>query len=282
MKTMVLGLVGFVAMVGAAWAFGQWNWARKTDDLSRRLEAARQAAPARVFDPGELEGLPEPVVRHLRQALPPGTPIIRSVDVTHHGTFNMGESEEKWKPFTSRQRVVTQRPGFVWDARVSMGPGLTAYVHDAYVDGEGVLEAAIDGAFTVVDLRDRQETARGEFMRFFAEAPWYPTALLPSQGVKWEAIDERSARGTLADGDTVLSMTFTFGPDGLIETIRADSRGRTVGSQVIPTPWEGRMSNYQRRDGLLIPTQAEVAWLTPQGRWPYYRGAVREISFRTQ
>jgi hypothetical protein len=55
-----------------------------------------------------------------------------------------------------------------------------------------------------------------------------------------------------------------------------------VGGQVIRTPWEGRMSNYQRRDGLLVPTEAEVAWLTAEGRWPYYRGVLREISFRAQ
>ena len=39
--------------------------------------------------------------------------------------------------------------------------------------------------------------AEGELMRFLAEAAWYPTALLPSQGVRWQGADERSAFATL-------------------------------------------------------------------------------------
>lgn len=278
MKWLPFGLLGFAAAVVAAWGIGQWRWSAKTRALLARLEAARVAAPAGRFDPGELEGLPAPVARHLRQVLPEGTGIVLAVDVVHHGSFNMSQRGEQWRPFTSRQRVVTRRPGFVWDGRVSMLPGVAVHVHDAYVDGEGILEPAVLGLFTLMNLRDRGEVARGELMRFFAEAAWYPTALLPSQGVRWEPIDERSARATLSDGEITLSMSFHFGPDGLIEAIRADSRGRTVDGRIVPTPWEGRMANYQRRDGMLIPLEGEVAWLTPEGRLPYWRGTITAIT----
>ena len=56
------------------------------------------------------------------------------------------------------------------------------------------------GLFTVAQAQGQgsDELARGEFMRWFAEAPWYPTALLPSQGVRWQAVDDTSAQATLA------------------------------------------------------------------------------------
>ncbi len=111
---------------------------------------------------------------------------IAAATVLHSGTFNMGESTEQWKPFTSTQRVITRRPGFVWDGRVAMLPGLNVHVHDAYVAGEGILHPAILGLFTLVDMRGAGEVASGELMRWFAESAWYPTALLPSQGVRWE------------------------------------------------------------------------------------------------
>lgn len=41
------------------------------------------------------------------------------------------------------------------------------------------------------------DLAEGEFMRFFAEAAWYPTALLPSQGVRWQAVDAHTASARL-------------------------------------------------------------------------------------
>jgi hypothetical protein len=52
---------------------------------------------------------------------------------------------EQWKPFTSRQRVVTHRPGLLWDAQVSMLPGLVVRVVDNYIAGKGLLPAGILG-----------------------------------------------------------------------------------------------------------------------------------------
>ncbi len=279
MKWILLGPAGLLLVAIGVWSVGQWRWSQKTQALVQRLESARVPLPTERFDPRELDGLPEPVARHLRQVLPPGTPIVRAADVVHEGTFNMDLAKGAWKPFTSRQRVVTRRPGFVWDGRVAMAPGIAVHVHDAYVAGEGILEPAILGLFTLVNLRDRGEVARGELMRYMAEAAWYPTALLPSQGMQWEPIDARSARATLVDGDVKLTMTFHFGNDGLIETIRAEDRGFADGNRIVPMPWEGRMFDYRRRDGMLIPVQGEVAWLTPEGRKPYWRGTIAELRY---
>ena len=281
---MVLKSAAFVLLLlagalAAALGLGAQRWNAGTRDLLARMEAQRAPAAPRVFDPRELDGLPPPVAGYLRAALHPGRPMIEAVSVDHTGTFNLSEAGEQWKPFSSTQRVVTRRPGFVWDGRVSMFAGLRVHVHDAYVAGEGILHPAIAGLVTLMNLRGTPEVARGELMRFLAEAAWYPTALLPSQGVIWEALDERSAMATLPDGDTRVTLRFTFGADGLIESVRADARGRTVGDQVIQTPWEGRWSDYAERDGMKVPMQGEVAWLTPEGRKPYWRGRIERLSY---
>jgi hypothetical protein len=78
-----------------------------------------------------------------------GQPIISAVDVELTGTFNLSASEERWKPFTSRQRVVTRGPGFLWDADIAMLPGVRVRVHDAYIAGEGRLHAAVLGLFSM-------------------------------------------------------------------------------------------------------------------------------------
>lgn len=205
--------------------------------------------------------------------------MVTGVRLRHEGVFNMAETTDRWRPFTSDQRVITRRPGFDWDARVKMMPGLTVRVHDAYVEGEGILYAALLGLIPLVDLRGAGDVAEGELMRFFAEAAWYPTALLPSQGVRWEALDARSARATLTDGSIALAMIFTFDDSGTIETVRAEARGRTVGKQVIPTPWQGRFWNYQERGGMRVPLEGEVAWLLPEGAKPYWRGRITEIAY---
>lgn len=280
LKWLVLVLGAIALMWAVLYAFGQARWKSKTQTLVAGLQAARaNPAPAR-FDHGELEGLPAPVQRYFRKVLTPGQPMVAGLQVAHAGAFNMSTAAEQWSPFTSQQWVTTRRPGFVWDGAVSMLPGLPVRVHDAYVAGEGILKPAVLGLLTLADLHDvGGEVARGEFLRYLAEAAWYPTALLPSQGARWTAVDDNAAQVTLSDGAMSATMTFTFDAEGLVASVRAEARGRTVGKDVVMTPWEGRWSHHELRDGMHVPTRGEVAWLTPEGRKPYWRGEVTALRY---
>jgi hypothetical protein len=272
-------LAGLVVLWAVLSAYGAWRWQGRTDDMLQRLAAARVPLTTTRFDPKAIEGLPPPVQRFFRAALTPGQPMVSGVTLTHTGTFNMGEVADNWKPFTSSQHVTTARPGFVWDGKVAMLPGLPVRVHDAYVAGEGVLLPAILGLFKLIDLRGGGDIAEGELMRYLAEAAWYPTALLPGQGVEWTPVDDHSAMATLKDGEVSVSLIFRFGPDDLVLSARADARGRMVGSEVVPTPWEGRWSDYQRQDGMMVPMAGEVAWLLQDGPKPYWRGRITSLIY---
>lgn len=272
----ILGLVLIAAMVILA---GELHWKSGTRAIRDRLEAARLPIRPKVFDQSELERLPPPVQRYLRAVLSNGQPMVAAVNLELTGTMDLGKQTEQWKPFTSTQRVVTRRPGFDWDARAAMMPGISVRVHDAYVAGEGILHAALFGLVPVADLRGTGAVAQGELMRFLAEAAWYPTALLPSQGVQWDSVDDRSARATLQDGDLTLTLLFGFNGEGLIATVRAEVRGRTVGGKVVPTPWQGRYWNYAMREGMRVPLEGEAAYLLPEGAKPYWRGRVSKLSY---
>ena len=259
---------------------GAFRWDADTRALWTRLESHRVPIRPLTVDFHELEGLPEPVQRYFRATLREGQSLISGVRVRHAGSFNMAESGERWRPFTSTQRVVTHHPGFVWDGRIAMVPGVSVRVHDAFVAGEGILHPALLGLFTLAHMRDSGgPVSQGELMRFLAEASWYPTALLPSQGVQWEAVDERSARATLVAGGLALTLTVRFGSDGLIQSVYAKDRGRTVGREVVPTPWEARFADYEERSALRVPLSGEVAWLLPEGRQPYWRGRITELVY---
>jgi len=275
----LLVILGLLVIITVALLYGISRWQSSTREMHEKLEAARLPIEPRVYDSTELNGLPAPVQRYFRAVLKDGQPMVLAVSVEHTGTFNMSETGEQWRSFTSTQRVITRRPGFDWEARVAMMPGLTVRVHDAYIAGEGILHASLFGLVSLVNLRGTPEVAQGELMRFFAETAWYPTALLPSQGVQWEPVNDASAKATLKDGETTLTMLFRFNEDGLIASMRAEARGRTVAGAVIPTPWEGRWSNYKLRDGMLIPLEGEVAWILPEGPKPYWRGGITRLSY---
>ncbi len=275
----MLALFASVALVVVALVYGAVRWRSATAVLHARLDSARRPVGKHHYRADDVINLPPPVQRFFRAVLTDGQRMVSAARVEHSGTFNMGESGEQWKPFTSDQRVVAQRPGFVWDARIAMLPGLTVRVHDAYVAGEGILHASLLGLLSMADLRGTPEMAEGELYRFLAEAAWYPTALLPGQGVLWAAVSDSSARATLTDGGVAVSMLFHFNADGLIESVRAESRGRTVAGAVVPTPWEGRWTNYEQRDGMRLPMQGEVSWILPTGPKPYWRGRITGVNY---
>ena len=129
------------------------------------------------------------------------------------------------------------------------------------------------------DEQTLEEMARGELMRFFAEAAWYPTALLPNQGVRREAVDDTSAHATLTDGPLTLKLLFRFNAEGLIDTVRAEARERVVDGKTVTAPWQGRYWRYATQGGMRVPQEGEVAWLLPEGEKPYWRGRTLSASY---
>lgn len=281
--SLISAMMVFVMLGIGAITFGAWRWERDTKLVGARLEAARISPSSSLslshYDARELEGLPAIVQLYFRKALKDGQPIIAAVSLEQVGTFNMSETAEQWKLFKAKQRVITQRPGFDWDARIMIFPGVPAHIHDAYIAGHGMLRGAVWGLIPVVNMPDDAQLQQGEFMRYFMEAVWYPTALLPSQGVRWEGIDDKSARATMTDGAITLSLTFGFQEDGLINSARAESRGRLVNDVPSGAPWQGRFWNYAVRDGMQVPLEGEVAWVMPDGIKPYYRGKLTSLTF---
>lgn len=272
-------IVGLVVVIIVALVYGSIRWQASTKELHKKMQAARLQTDIKTYDPRELEGLPGLVQRYFRTVLKDGQSLVSAVSMEHTGTFNMSLTSEQWKPFTSNQRVITRRPCFVWDARIRTAPGMTVFVHDAYVAGEGVLIAKLLGLLTVMEQSSAPELAHGELMRFFAEAAWYPTALLPTQGVHWEAIDDTSARASITDGSTAVSLEFHFDEAGLISTVRSTGRYRMVNGEQVATPWQGRFWDYELCDGMLIPLEGEVAWLFQEGPRPYWRGHIKRIEY---
>jgi hypothetical protein len=243
------------------------------------LRAPHRPGPDR-FTPDQLAGLPAPVARYLRKVLPDGQPMLLNVQLQQRGTF-LVSPPEGWRPFVAIHTATVAPAGFVWDARIRTGQGLDVCVLDAYVLGVGRMHASLAGIVSLADVHDTADLASGALMRWLAEAAWYPTALLPSQGVEWSALDDSTARAMLRDGPTTVTLDYHFGADSLVTRVYSAARGRDVHGRSVPTPWQGRWLRYERRAGLLVPVAGEVEWLLPAGAQPYWRGELQEVAFGT-
>lgn len=229
------------------------------------------------FDTDEIAELPAPVRRYFDRVLEPDQQFVRSVQLRQRGEFRFGGADDGWIPFRATQDVTTQPPGFVWDAIMVVAPFTSVRVLDCYSDGKGLLRARLLGAVPVANVGPTPEMDEGELVRYLAEGVWFPTALLPTQGVQWEAIDDGSARATLNDDGVTASVVFHFSDDDEIERVTAL---RYRQEQDDFARWIGYFRKYEQRNGTRVPSEAEVAWDQPEGELSYWRATIEDVEYR--
>jgi hypothetical protein len=257
---------------------GSARWKQQSARDVAKLSASPTSARVKRarYDRSMVAGLPTPVVRYFRFALRQGQPMIERARIDWIGEFSI--RPRRWSPFVATQHYRMYPPGFVWDARVRLAPALPILVRDAYLDHEGSLRAAIGGVVSVANAHGTPGMAAGELLRYLGEAVWFPTALLPCNGVTWSEIDHLSATATLTDGETMVSMVVHFASTGEITGLTAlrprDMRGTTV-----LTPWVAHLSGYSAQSGMQVPCAGDVEWELPTGPLPYWRGRIAHVHY---
>ena len=151
---------------------------------------------------------------------------------------------------------------------------------DKYVEGAGNMLIKPMGLFAVVDASG-PEMDTSALIRYLSELPWLPSALLPGPYLRWETIDDYSARAIIADRGREASGVFTFDDAGLATEFSTEERYREANGQFIRTPWVGHFDAYREvAPGIRIPSGGEVGWVLPdEGYSPYVRIQLTEVAY---
>lgn len=270
---------GLAATAAAATAIGHWRWERGTRAAVQRLLAQAQA-PGSQYAPDALHDLPAPVRRYFHYVLPSGQAAISSAICRQIGDFRRGGFDTPWNPFTATETFTARPPGYLWDACIRLGPGLSVRVRDGFVSGSSLMQASLATLFPVVREGDCPELRIAALQRFLAEAVWLPTALLPGHYLTWREQDADQAEAVLTVAGVTAAMTFQFGSNGEIVRAYTPGRYRAEAGRYLLTPWEGNIRNYMRVSGMLVPMDTEAAWLLPAGRLAYWRGRIVDIEYQ--
>src|SRR5688572_10207048 len=271
-----------VALVAAVVVsrIGASRWANETQALEQNLAAASQAVPSARIDRAATMDVPEPVRRYFQIALREGQPPIRVARFSQSGQLRAGIESPTWLSFTAREMAAPLARGFVWDARIRLAPLVHAGLRDAYMDGSAHARVALQSAVTVSEERDTPALNAGDLYRLLAEGPWYPTMLLPRQGLVWTAGDRPDrAVATLTDHGTSVSVEFRFNDAGEVASIFAAARPRQYGTTYIDTPWEGRFGRYVSVAGMRVPSTGEVGWWVDRQWFPVWKATLADFSF---
>lgn len=149
-------------------------------------------AQSKTFSFNDLEGLPEPVQRYFKYALKDGQEHIKFARLKQVGEFRMKENQS-WMPIKAEQYFTTEDPAFIWRVKFTMAPFIWIDGRDMYYQGKGNMLIKVLSTITVADAAG-SEMDISSLIRFLSEAPWFPTALLPSDYIEWKEIDSNSAR----------------------------------------------------------------------------------------
>ncbi len=226
--------------------------------------AAADRSLLRPADPGafadtDVDGLPEPVRRHLRAAIAPGTALTQSARLHMTGHIKLG----RWLPFRAVQTLCPHR-GFVWAARVAG----VINGWDRYVDGAGAMRWTVAGIVPLMRL-DGPDVTRSAAGRLAGESVWLPTALLPRGGARWRA--DGTDRITVSQRLDTTRSEVTYGIDrgGHAVSVELDRWGDPDATGTWgPHRFGGVLAASRTFGGLTIPTRGRIGWHYGTSRWP--------------
>lgn len=272
----ILVAIGFLAIAGGAilvYAFHQ-HVGYEIETLLDRIDDT----PSETVHPSDYADVPAPVKRYFEAIGIDGQPAVRSVRLKQRGQMRTSPGGA-WIPIEAKQYLTVDPPGFVWLAKTRIMGVLPMWVRDKFTAGHGEMWIRPLGLITA-GRSSGAEIDQGTMLRYLAEMAWFPTALLPSEHLQWEPIDDRSARAIFTLDEQSVAATFEFGDSGLIERVEAQ-RYYDTGEGYELKSWSGIHTDYQGVDGVRIPTGAELTWHLDDGDFTWLKLEITEIEFNT-
>jgi hypothetical protein len=201
-------------------------------------------ADRRISEAGSEAEVPALVRRYLDRALPAGLRVPRRVHVAQVGKMWQKTGGRPLR-FTAVEEFAVEEVAFSRRAHFPIMPLVSLRVVDRYGAGEGFLEARLFGLVPVMRTRG-QATAEGEAMRYLAELPWVPQAMVANRQLEWRELDAQTVEEATRVGSARVAVRLAFDAAGDIVGGSADARPRPEGKKIVARPWGGVFSDYAR------------------------------------
>lgn len=256
-----------VVIAGALFEIGIEN--RRRIFRARAREILKTNSQSRLYAaPSILSGLPDAVAHYLSTALPGDFPLIKTVWLRHEGFFRTG-LDKKWEKIKGEQYFSGSQPGFVWKGTTGLFTAI-----DSYIKGKGNLSVWLLSVIRIVNKHGK-DMDDAEIIRWIAESALVPSNLLPSERLKWEAVDATTANLKFIAGEKVLSLLVRFNTHNEIAEVETERPFNDISMQ----KWKGRFRNYKEIEGFRVPTELEAIWIINGAEKPYPLFRITQMNF---
>jgi len=264
-------LIGLVAVAGLA----QWRFERSfRADVRQNLSRA-QAPEGDVLTEADLAPLPAPVQRYLRYCGAVGQPRLHHMRVTFDG--QMRSKEQDWFSFRSLQYNFFDEPArlFFMKARVKRLPTLG---YHRYQGDRAGMQVKLFGLFPVVDIGGK-ELFKTETVTFLNDLCILAPGALVDERIRWEAVDDATARATFTNQGTTVEATLAFAPDGRLLNFISDDRGALTDGQLEYHRFSTPLSDYREFGPYRLAAVGEAVWHYPDGPFSYGVFHLKDIAY---
>ena len=212
------------------------------------------------------EDLPAPVARYYRAVVGDRPPIIESAVVTGRGRLRV-----KGITFPARFRFThVAGRGYRHYIEATFFGYPVMRVNEWYLDGQARMELP----FGAIENEPKIDAAAN--LSLWGETVWLPSILITDPRVRWEALDDTTARLVVPYGEGKDTFTVTFDPEtGLIRAMEA-LRYREATDEV-RTPWRNEPLDWREFHGIAVPSPAATTWLDEGTPWAVW--TVEEIVY---
>ncbi|WP_043770226.1 DUF6544 family protein [Algiphilus aromaticivorans] len=248
----------------------------RADRAEWRRLVAKQTPAGKTFDPAQIAHLPEPARRYFGYVIAPGVPLHSVVEIAMAGSFSLGsQAKPDYQPMHAEQ-ILAVPHGFVWRVRLHGGMCISGS------DTGRWTRFRILGIVPVARLGGGPDHALAAYGRFVAEAVfWAPASLLPGPGVRWEAVDDNTARVTVTSGELEQVVDVTVAENGCPKVV-AFQRWSNANPEKVwrRQPFGGYLSDFRTKDGYCLPYRVEAGNMfdTPD-YFPFFRAEVTAIRY---
>lgn len=227
-----------------------------------------------VLKEEDFQQLPEIVQTWQKNSGAAGKPNVTFVRLKQAGEMKT-KPDGRWMDFTAVQYFDVDNPSFVWKVDVRLMPLVTLTGRDKLQDGQGEMVIKLLSLINVVNVKDNERINTGTLIRFLGEICWFPSAAL-SETIKWEEIDEYSAKATLKIGAQPVSGIFRFSEKGDFLSFEAN-RYYGGGEDAELRKWVVKAAEYKTFDSYRIPAKLSVTWKLPEGDFTWLKLEIADL-----